>query len=82
MSVVVSKELSRMLQTEVSIRNINIGLLNRIILDDVSICDREGGPLLEASRMSAWFSPTPPVKRMTSTPFMAAAYAPMYFFTR
>ena len=56
MSVVVSKELSRMLQTEVSIRNINIGLLNRIILDDVSICDREGGPLLEASRMSAKFS--------------------------
>ena len=56
LSNIVSKELSHLLNTEVSISQINIGLLNRIILDDVNIQDLENEPLLKASRMSAKFS--------------------------
>lgn len=56
LSVFASDELSRLLHTEVSIGNINMGLLNRVILDEVSICDQSGSPLLEASRISAKFS--------------------------
>ena len=55
LSVFVSDKLEHLLQTEVSIQNINIGLLNRIILDDVCIHDREGKELLKASRISAKF---------------------------
>lgn len=51
-----SQELSRLFQTEVSVGNINVGLLNRVILDDVSIRDQSGSPLLEASRIAAKFS--------------------------
>mgnify|MGYP001035021099 CR=1 FL=1 len=53
LSLLVSKELSKLLQTEVCIGNINMGLLNRVILDNVSIQDQKGIPLLEASRISA-----------------------------
>lgn len=56
LSVIVSEQLSNLLKTEVSIKNVNIGLLNRIILDDVNIDDLNGNTLFNASRMSAKFS--------------------------
>ncbi len=56
LSVFTSQKLSRLFQTEVAVGNVNIGLLNRVILDDVNIRDRSGAPLLEATRLSAKFS--------------------------
>ena len=38
-------------------------------------------PEAMAMRWEALFSPTPAVKMMASTPPIAAAYAPMSFFT-
>lgn len=52
-SVYVSQELSRVLHTEVSIGQINVGLLNRIIIDRFSIKDQQKKPLLSAERLSA-----------------------------
>ena len=34
------------------------------------------------ARTSGEFSPMPPANTIASAPFMAAKYAPMYFFTR
>ena len=39
-------------------------------------------PRHAASRVLSWFSPTPPVKRITSTPPIAAAYEPIYLRMR
>lgn len=45
--------LSQKLGTEVSIGRVNVGLINRFIIDDVDIHDQQGQPLLSASRLSA-----------------------------
>ena len=50
-----SKELSQILQTEVNIGNIDLGLLNRIIIQNVTLQDRQGKELLKVSRLSAKF---------------------------
>ena len=42
MSVFVAEELSEVLNTKVMIGRINIGLLNRIIIDDVLLDDQSG----------------------------------------
>ena len=49
----VSEAISEKLGTHVSIGNVDIGLLNRIIIDDVEIYDQQGEKMLAASRMSA-----------------------------
>lgn len=59
MSVYASKELSKILQTEVSVGNIDLGLLNRIIIQNVTLQDREGEELLKVSRLSAKFDLSP-----------------------
>lgn len=59
MSVYASKELSNILQTEVSVGNIDLGLLNRIIIQNVALQDREGKELLKVSRLSAKFDISP-----------------------
>lgn len=49
----VAERLEKAWQTEVRIGKVNIGFLNRAILDDVNISDRDGKELLHAARLSA-----------------------------
>lgn len=56
LSVAVANELGRQLKTGVSINRIDIGLLNRIIIDDVTINDQENKVMLKISRLSAKFN--------------------------
>jgi len=44
--------ISAKLGTEVRIGRIDIGFINRLIIDDVAISDQKGKPMLSASRMS------------------------------
>ena len=53
LATLVSKELSNKLNTEVFIRKINIGLLNRIIIDDLLLEDQNSDELLKVTRFSA-----------------------------
>ena len=55
-TLLVAKELSTLLKTEVSIGKVNIGLLNRIIVDDLLLNDQSGKELLRVSRLSAKFN--------------------------
>lgn len=54
-SSIAVRELSKVLKTEVKIGNIDLGLLNRIIIDDLEISDRQGKPLVNVARFSAKF---------------------------
>ena len=47
------------LGTKVSVGRVDLGLLNRIVIDDVLIHDQSGKPMLSASRMSAKFDIAP-----------------------
>lgn len=53
LSVLAAQELSRIMQTEVSIGNIDLGLLNRIIIQNVYLEDKSGQELLKVARLSA-----------------------------
>lgn len=55
----VTDELKGLLHTELSVGNVDIGLLNRIILDDVWMNDRQGRPLLKVDKLSARFAIIP-----------------------
>ena len=59
MSVFVAKELSEVLNTKVVIGRINMGLLNRIIIDDVLLDDQSGQEMLKVTRLSAKFDIMP-----------------------
>ena len=59
MSVFIAKELSEMLNTRLTIGKINIGLLNRIIIDDVLLDDQSGKEMLKVTRLSAKFDILP-----------------------
>ena len=48
-----AKILSHKLGTNVSVGRVDFGLLNRIIIDDVHICDQNNEEMLTASRLSA-----------------------------
>lgn len=49
MSVFVAEELSEVLNTKVVIGRINMGLLNRIIIDDVLLDDQSGQEMLKVT---------------------------------
>lgn len=53
MSTVIAHQLSDYLHTEIRIGRTDIGLMNRIILDDVLIMDQQQDTLLRAARLSA-----------------------------
>ncbi len=55
LSARVSKELGKLLHSEVSIGRIDMGLLNRIIIEDVLLHDRNNLELLKVARLSAKF---------------------------
>ena len=59
MSVFVAEELSDLLNTRVTIGWINIGLLNRIIIDDVLLDDQDEQEMLKVTRLSAKFDIMP-----------------------
>ena len=59
MSVFVAEELSDLLNTRVAIGRINIGLLNRIIIDDVLLDDQDEQEMLKVTRLSAKFDIMP-----------------------
>ncbi len=58
-SVFVASELSGVLHTQLSIGRINMGLLNRIIIDDLLLDDQSGKEMLKISRLSAKFDILP-----------------------
>ena len=59
MSAFVADELSEVLNTKVVIGRINMGLLNRIIIDDVLLDDQSGQEMLKVTRLSAKFDIVP-----------------------
>ncbi len=58
-SVSVANELSSMLGSRLTIGRINMGLLNRIIIDDLLLDDRSGKEMVKVSRLSAKFNILP-----------------------
>ena len=59
LGALVSNAISEKLGTEVTIGRVNLGLLNRIIIDDVVILDKQKQQLLRAARLSAKFDILP-----------------------
>lgn len=59
MSVWVSRELAKQLGSELTIGRINMGLLNRIIIDDLLLNDQSGKEMLRVARLSAKFEILP-----------------------
>lgn len=59
MTSFVEKELSQVLNTQLSIEKIDIGLLNRIIIDDLLVDDQSGREMLKIARLSAKFEILP-----------------------
>ncbi|MCC8187633.1 MAG: translocation/assembly module TamB [Bacteroides sp.] len=59
MSVFIARQLSELLDTQVSIGRVNMGLLNRIIIDDLLLNDHSGEELLKVTRLSAKFEILP-----------------------
>lgn len=58
-AVLVANELKKLLDTPVSVGRINIGLLNRIVIDDLLLEDRAGKEMLKVTRLSARFDVLP-----------------------
>lgn len=55
MSVLVAEELASVLGSKVTIGRIDMGLLNRIIIDDLLLKDQSGKEMLKVTRLSAKF---------------------------
>ena len=53
LSSIVSKELGKLFQTEVSVGHIDVGLLNRIIIEDILLEDQQGEVIAKVARLSA-----------------------------
>ena len=58
-TAIIQDELSELLNTEVSIGNIDLGLLNRIIIQNVHLKDQQGNEMLTVARFSAKFDIQP-----------------------
>jgi hypothetical protein len=59
LSAVAAHELGKVLQTRVEIGRVELGLFNRIILEDVRIDDRQSQEMLRVARLSAKFDLLP-----------------------
>lgn len=62
LSVFVAKELRILLNTEVSVGRIDMGWLNRIVVEDVLLHDRQQAEMLKVARLSAKFEWLPLLK--------------------
>ncbi len=58
-SSLVASELSDLLQSKVSIERIDMGLMNRIIIDNLSLQDRKKEEMLKVTRLAARFDVLP-----------------------
>lgn len=58
-AAIVASELGKVLGSELSIGNVDIGLLNRIVVSDLRLLDRQGSELLKVTRLSAKFDLLP-----------------------
>ena len=65
-SVLVANELANVLGTQLTIGRINMGLLNRIIIDDLLLNDQSDKEMLKISRLSAKFDILPLFKGKVS----------------
>ena len=65
-SVLVANELANVLGTQLTIGRINMGLLNRIIIDDLLLNDQSDKEMLKVSRLSAKFDILPLFKGKVS----------------
>ena len=61
-----SEELSNILKAEVSVGHVDIGFLNRIIVEDILLKDRQGEDMLKAARLSAKFEVLPLLEKRLS----------------
>lgn len=59
MSMFASRELTSVLGSQVSVSRIDMGLLNRIIIDDLLLNDQSGKEMLKVTRLSAKFDILP-----------------------
>ena len=59
MAIITTEELENILHTELSIGRIDIGLMNRIIIDDVLLKDQSKKEMLKVARLSAKFEIMP-----------------------
>ncbi len=59
MPVLIARELSSAIGSQVSIGRINMGLLNRVIIDDLQLNDLSGKEMLKVARLSAKFDIIP-----------------------
>lgn len=59
LAVFASNELRQILNTEVSVGHVDIGFLNRIIIEDVQLNDQQGNELLKIARLSTKFEILP-----------------------
>lgn len=59
MATFVAEELSQLFDTNVQIKRIDIGLLNRVIIDDLLVDDKKGDELVKITRLSAKFDIVP-----------------------
>jgi hypothetical protein len=66
MSALAARELSQLLHTEVKIGRVELGLLNRIILEDVHLKDQQQAEMLRVARLSAKFDVMPLLQQRIS----------------
>ena len=59
LAALASGALKQVLNTEVSVGRVNIGMLNRIIIEDVLLNDQQGEEMLKVSRLAARFELKP-----------------------
>lgn len=59
LSRIVEKELQKTLHTEVSIGRIDLGMLNRIIIDDICLKDQQGRQMFKVTRLSCKYQIIP-----------------------
>lgn len=59
MAYIVAQELSKFLQTDVQIKNVNIGLLNRVVVSDLTVKDESEKEMLKVARASVKFEILP-----------------------
>ena len=59
MAVIATDELEKVLHTELTIGRVDIGLMNRIIVDDIFLKDQSNKEMLKVSRLSAKFEILP-----------------------
>ena len=60
LSAAISSELSKLLNTEVSVGHIELGFLNRLHIEDVRLNDLEGDEMLNVHRLTTRPKPIPP----------------------